>query len=91
MLSKVCNHKDQYAITHACSETLKSSRDAVSFAMGANFRRKVRSYQEFIFEEEGLFKIFENKFPLKITCYSTISRFLMSVQPNGSQVQFIDA
>ena len=28
--SKVCNCEDRHAITHACSNTLKSSRDAVN-------------------------------------------------------------
>ena len=30
-LSKVCNREDRYAISHACSHALKSSRDAVNF------------------------------------------------------------
>ena len=37
LLSKVCNCEDQYAITHAHSNALKSSRDAV---MGIYFCRK---------------------------------------------------
>ena len=32
--SKVCNREDRYAITHARSDTLKSSRDAVNFCCG---------------------------------------------------------
>ena len=38
--SKVCNCEDRYAITHARSDTLKSSSDAVNFVVGINFRRK---------------------------------------------------
>ena len=32
--SKVCNREDRYAITHARSNTLKSSHDAVNFWCG---------------------------------------------------------
>ena len=39
--SKVCNCEGRYAITHARSDTLKSSRDAVNFVVGINFHRKV--------------------------------------------------
>ena len=38
MLSKACN--DRYAITHARSDTLKSSRDALIFVVAINFHRK---------------------------------------------------
>ena len=32
--SKACNREDRYAITHARSDTLKSSHDAVNFCCG---------------------------------------------------------
>ena len=34
MLSKICNREDRYSITHACSNTLKSSHNAVNFCYG---------------------------------------------------------
>ena len=45
--SKVCNREDRYAITHARSDTLKSSRDAVNFVVGINFRRKAATRKLF--------------------------------------------
>ena len=44
---KVCNREDRYAITHARSDTLKSSRDAVNFVVGINFRRKAATRKLF--------------------------------------------
>ena len=49
MLSKVCNCEDRYAITHARSDTLKSSRDAVYFVVGTNFHRKAATVPEIYF------------------------------------------
>ena len=65
MLSKVCNREDLYAITHARFNTLKSTCDAIIYGVGINFCRKAVTMNE----EEGFFKISENKFPSKITCY----------------------
>ena len=48
MLSKVCNCEDRYAITHARSDTLKSSRDAVYFVVGTNFHRKAATRNLFL-------------------------------------------
>ena len=41
------------------------------FAVGINFRRKAVT-RNFIFKEEGFFKISDNKFPSKITRYTVL-------------------
>ena len=40
LLCRVCNREGWYAITHACSDSLKFSRDTVNFCCGIDFRRK---------------------------------------------------
>ena len=49
--------------------SLKSSRDAFNYCCW----NQKGSSQEFIFEEEGFFEIFKNKFPLQLTRYTVIS------------------